>query len=146
MERTKYQKALMVISIINIVFGVFGLLGGILFGMLGSVAASSTIEGMSASEQTMGAVGLGVTAGVSIVAGIVSVVGGILGIRAAKDAQKITPAWILSFAGISLSVIQLVMSIAGGSFGILSLVPLVVPGLTFWFANGVKEESEDNLR
>ena len=141
MERTKYQKALLVISIINIVFGVFGLIAGLLAGVVSSFAASATNTGLTGDEQAIGAAAIGIIAAIAVISSLVGLAEGILGIRAARDSQKIMPLWVLSFVGVGLGVIQVVTSISSDGFQITTLLPLVFPGLVFWLANSIKMEA-----
>ena len=149
MERSGSQKFLLVISIINIAFGIIGILGAIFLimagGLSGSVDAAELAES-GITQQDIGMVGgifsmLGLTAMFSSALGIIQ---GILGIRAANDNQKIMPVWVLALIGLVFGVIALVMTVVNGTFGtqgLSSIISLVISGLMFWVANNIKQQA-----
>ena len=73
-----------------------------------------------------------------IASGALSLITGILGVRAAKDATKVKPVFILSAISLAIVVIGLIGSAISGSFSVKGLLELVAPGLMFWCANNVK--------
>lgn len=150
MERSKNQKILLVISIIEILFAVLLILVGIMAAIggaiIGSADPSQTADivvetGLAQSDIS----GLATIAGVvSGLVGVLELVTGILGIRAANNSQTIMPVWILSIAGLGLNIANAITAIFRGSFGtqFVSLASgLVLAGLVFWIANNVKNEA-----
>lgn len=152
MERSGSQKILRVISIIDIVGGVLMLILGLMTtvagGLLGGAAGSATLdlveEGIDPSD--VGALSMLTTAlaVIVIVEAIISIIEGVLGLRAAKDATKIMPVWILAIITLVASAIGLIMVFVNGTFasdGITSICTLVMDGLMFWIANNIKNEA-----
>ena len=76
-----------------------------------------------------------------IASGALSLITGILGVRAAKDATKVTPVFVLSAISLAIVVVGLIGSIISGSFSASGLLELVAPGLMFWCANNVKKQA-----
>ena len=71
---------------------------------------------------------------VMIVTGVITLLTGLLGIRAAKNPAKIKPVYILSIIGLVASVIALVVKIATGGEDILSAVSSVATSALMFFA------------
>jgi hypothetical protein len=79
-----------------------------------------------------------------IFSGVLSIVEGILGIRAANDMNKIMPVWILSIISLIGSVVTIIFSITQGTFGsnVWSyLLSLAASGAMFWIANNIKTQA-----
>ena len=150
MQRSGSQKALLVLSILNIVGAVFALLGGLsimlggaLFGAVDSSEAASALAGTGVTQGEAGAL-VGMTGFLIVFAGIIELLVGILGIRAANDNQKIMPVWVLAIIEVVLCVISLISTIAGGSFGssgASAILSLIFAALIFWIANNIKKEA-----
>ena len=149
MQPTGSQTGLKIISILDIIGGILVALsavllfvGGAAIGSDPSIAASATAEtGLEASTVVGVATGLGI---MLIVSAAIIFITGILGLRAAKDNQKIKPVWIISIIALVFAVISFIMSVVGGGNGanIGSLLgSLVMPAITFWLANNVKKEA-----
>ena len=131
MQRSGSQKFLLVVSILNIVFNGLAIIATI---ALGTFAASQDITG--------GAVGI--AAYFVIVTSVLSMLEGILGLRAANDASKIMPVWILAIIGLVASVAACILSLVNGTFGdnVTNLISsLVGSGLMFWIANNIKQQA-----
>ena len=67
---------------------------------------------------------------------------GILGLRAAKDASKIKPVFVLSIISLAVGVVSLIMSITGGSFKASDLAGLVGSALMVFCANNVRKQAQ----
>ena len=149
MERSGSQKALKVISIIDIVFGVLGLLAGIMAaiatGVIDSASPSELAEmGMTADSQGTATALISVLAISSIFSAIVAIIQGVLGIRASNNNQKILPVWILSIVGLVNQVANLISYAVRGTLGqnlASGLLALALSALTFWIANNIKKEA-----
>lgn len=146
MDRSGSQKALRVISIISIVCGVIMLLSGLMFalagGFIGAVPASES--GLTADQTTVASMGSAVIGVGLIIAAAIAILEGVLGLRAAKDNQKIMPVWVLSLIGLIFGVIAFVMAIVNGSFGsdaLSNILSLAVSAAMFWIANNIKVEA-----
>lgn len=132
------QKYINVISILNIIGGAFGLIAGILAAVGGGIAGD-------ALAQTEGAPTAATVIGFAIalmIAGGLSLLTGILGVRAAKDASKIGPVFVLAALSFGVTVIGIIASLVGGSFSLSSLTELVPTGLMLWCANNVKKQNQ----
>lgn len=146
MNRTSSQKALLVIAIINIVFGAFALIAGLMSGVLGvgvGILNSSDIAsaGVTGNQQAAVTAGFSLLGIVGIVDGILTLVEGILGLRAANDNQKIMPVWILAIASLVISALNLISGLFSGKFSLSLIVSVVVASLMFWIANNIKQEA-----
>ena len=133
------QKYIFVISILNIIGGVFYLIIGVL-GFMGKSIAGNEALIQQAGEESAPAL---VTAFIImiILSGAFSLLLGFLGIRAAKDASKIGPVYILAMLSLIISVVNLFVGIFGGNFLIQSLIEIVPPALMFWCAGNVKKQA-----
>ena len=143
MNRSASQKALLVISIINIVLGALIVLSGLLVSC-GGMAVGAAAAGDASVDPSTGAAAtavLGVGGILLTIPGIISILEGVLGIRAANDNQKIMPVWVLAIIGLALGVIGLIMSIVQGNFQWSSVVSVIISGLMFWIANNIKQEA-----
>ncbi len=149
MERSGSQKALLVLSIIEIVFAVLALIGGISSVVLTGVVAGSTPDivaqgRVTANEAATGTAVLAILSGVVIISGIWSLLCGIFGIRAANDNQKIMIVWVFTLIGVIGGVVALIAAIVNGSFGqsaFALIIGLIMDGILFWIANNIKKEA-----
>ena len=133
------QKYINIVSILNIIGGViFIILGIVGFVGKGAVTEAALIEqaGTADAPAMANAFLIGM-----IGSGVLSLITGILGVRAAKDATKVKPVLILSAISLAVVVIGLIGSIISGSFSASGLLELVAPGLMFWCANNVKKQA-----
>ena len=149
-ERTRSQKVLRVISILEIIeaafliiFGVLALMGG---AAIGSADPASVAELTAETGVTQGEIG-GVVAGVGIsifVGAVLSIITAIFGLRASNDVNKIMPAWIFSVLGLVGSCANLVMAAVRGTMSdnLVSLIAsIVLSAITFWACNNIKTEA-----
>ena len=145
MERSGSQKALRVISIIEIVFAVLVLFLGLFAGLLGGlVGAGGAESGLTAEEVATSTSTLAILSAIMVVSAVWDLLCGILGIRAANDNQKIMIVWVFALIGVVLDAVGLVLGIVDGSFGqnaVSTLVGLVIDVLLFWIANNIKREA-----
>ena len=150
MQRSGSQKALLVLSIINIIFAVFAILtgvafmlGGSLFGAVDSSQATAALSGTGVTQGEAGAL-VGIAGYIILFSGVIELVLGILGVRAANDNQKIMPVWILAIIQLILYAISLITAITGGSFGrngLSAIISLILAALIMWIANNIKREA-----
>lgn len=145
MERSSSQKALLVLSIIEIVFAVLALFAGIATGLLGGLVGAAGVQGeLTADEVALGTAGLAFLSAIIIISAVWSLLCGIFGIRAANDNQKIMIVWVFAIIGVILGIVGLVYAIVNGSFGqnaVSLIVSLIVDVLLFWIANNIKREA-----
>lgn len=133
------QKYIKIISIIDIVFGVIGLIVGVLGATGGFIAASGAT---GADVAATDAAGFGGVMIILAIACIFEIIVGILGLRAAKDASKIKPVFVLSIISLAVGVVSLIMSITGGSFKASDLAGLVGSALMVFCANNVRKQAQ----
>lgn len=150
MQRSGSQKALLVLSILNIIGAVLALLGGLALMMggavIGTVDSSEAAQALAGSGVSQGELGiLASLAGfVVLLAGVIELIMGILGVRAANDNQKIMPVWVLAIISLVLNAIGLISTIATGSFGSQGssyIVSLILAVLMMWICNNIKREA-----
>lgn len=149
MNRTGSQKALLVISILNIVSGALALLlvlfGTVLTVSVGTMNSAQLAEaGVDAASQGVATVLFAVLTFLGFVVGVLSIVEGILGIRAANDNQKIMPVWILAIIGLAISALSVIVGLfqrAPMQDILTDLGTLIVSGLMFWIANNIKVQA-----
>ena len=138
MQRSRSQKVLLVLSILSIISAVIAA-----FGAADSAEAASVLEGSGITQGEAGLLASGARL-VIICEGIVELIMGILGIRAANDNRKIMPVWVISIIELVLSAISLITTIVNGSFATQSvsvIATLVFAGLMMWIANNIKMEA-----
>jgi hypothetical protein len=151
MEKSSSQKALKVISIINLVMGALIALLAILSFIGGSVLGSMTVsqivnQGLNAKAQQVGTATFNMLGLILLIGGVISIIEGILGVRAANDPDKIMPVWILSIMSLTLSAATLVMSLfhmGGMTFDISQIVQLILDFLVFWIANNIRNQAAE---
>jgi uncharacterized membrane protein len=149
MERSGSQKVLLVLSILNIVVAVLGLIvgimaiaGGALFGAVDSSEAASALQGTGATQGQVAA-GVSLAGLFLLLACVVELIEGILGVRAANDNQKIMPVWVLALIGVIISFIgAMSLAIQGQFLENPSMVgSLIGSALMFWIANNIKRQA-----
>ena len=150
MERSSSQKVLLVLSILAIIAAAFSLFGALFFSFgagaivgAGSEAAELTAETGLTSGDLAGMVGLiGISTALT---GILYLIEGILGIRAANNNQKIKPVYYIAIISLVLSAISFIMSLVNGSLDAStiggSIVGLIVSIFIVWIANNIKKEA-----
>ena len=120
------KTALKIVSVLQII-------AGILTAVLG--LSLTTLFAMGADEA--GAGGLVVLAILLlVVSGVVSIISGVLGLRAAKDPSKAMPAVVLGGISLALSIVSLATS-----FSLESLAQCVIPAVYFGCALGLKSSA-----
>ena len=134
------KKVLKISGILSLIFGVIGLLMGILVFATGGMIAT----GLDMNDADNAAVaGISLMGGiVTIIAGIVAIIEGVFSLRGAKDSAKIMPAWIFAILGVISGVIGIISDIAGGSdIGTIvgAAFALCISVLIFLAANTIKQ-------
>lgn len=147
--RSGSQKALLIISIIQIIGAIGTLALGALFFIgagavgqiqLGDVDLNSLVQGI-AGELLM-AIG-----SVIVVSGIISLLCGVFGVRAANNNQKIMIVWVCLLIALVFQIIVVALlafaAINGDVGGLVfsTLVELAWSCLMFWIANNIKREA-----
>ncbi len=134
------RKILKVFGILSIIFGIIGALLAILFIVGGKAAVAS---GELDEIMTPEALRLMTYAAVfSIVAGVITFLQGVFSVRAAKDFEKIMPAWIFAIIGLIVSIIDAVWGIiqnASGSNIASAAISVALSILVLGAANKIKK-------
>ena len=140
MSLEKSQKIVKVLGILSIISAVVAFIAAIgMFGIGGLGAA-----GLDVNDETIAAgVGIMFVLGiVLLVDAIVSLLQGIFSLRAAKDAAKANPLWVISLIGAVLAVLSVIASITNGEGGqniLTEIFSLVISCFTFYLANNIKK-------
>ena len=137
---SKSQKFIGIVSILNIIGGAIWILFGILAICGASIAGNEELVKKAGDENAPILVTLFIV--MLIVSGVFSLICGILGIRAARDASKIKPVFILSVISLAVAVIGLIAGIIGGEFSVSGILDLVAPGLMLFCANNVRKQAK----
>ena len=101
------RKILKVVGILGIIFGVIVCLGGVL--MLAGGSLVQQAGDISLTPEEMKLMKLGGIA--SAVLGLITLLEGIFSVRAAKDFNKIMPAWVFALVSLIFNAVDAVWSI-----------------------------------
>ena len=141
---SKSQKYIKIVSILSII-------GGIITIILGTVGAAglgvatqnpqlatelSSVEGYTPE---MGTTAIGALIGLAFT-GLLNIIAGIFGLRAAKDANKVGPLYIWSLISMVFSIIGFVATAAKGSADLSAVINVIFPIILFICANNVKKQ------
>lgn len=150
MQRSGSQKVLLVLSIISVVVAILGIiaslmmmLGGSVFGMVDAQTANEALQGSGITQAEAG-VAFGIVGLIGVLAYVVQLIVGILGVRAANDNQKIMPVWVLALLQVILQVVSATMTLMGGvgmNAIVTTCVYVLIAVLVFWIANNIKREA-----
>ena len=102
------KSILKVVGILSIIFGILTLLGAAL--MLGGGRLAQQSGELAVSAQDMQKVNI--VFGVTIILGLITFLQGIFSVRAAKNFDRIMPAWVFA-------IINLILSVADAVYGII---------------------------
>ena len=144
MEKSTSQKIVKVLGVLSIIGAVLCLIGAAgMFGVGGFGALSVDPED---SEMATGVFALFLGGFLLLISGISELVQGVFSLRAAKDARKATPLWVISIISLILSVIALVSSFGKGSQEVLSAVfSVIVSAVILYLANNIKKQGRGML-
>ena len=138
MSLEKSQKIVKVLGILSIISAVVVFIAAIgMFGIGGLGAANLDVN----DDNVAAGVGIMLVLGiVLLVEGIIGLLEGIFSLRAAKDAAKAQPLWVISLIGVILGVLSLIASITNGGQDVLSEVfSLIISCFTLYLANNIKK-------
>lgn len=151
MQPSKSQKILRILSIISIIAAVLAIILAAFMAFGGALVTTadpeSVTEVAAESDLTQAEVGVGILflGFIMFVEGILSLIMGWLGLRAAKDNQKIKPVWFLAVVSLALDVLALIMSFVNGTFSgenaMSTIVSVAVSFLMFKLADNIKKEA-----
>lgn len=142
---TGSQKAIKVVSIIVIIVSILSILAG-LASCVGGFAGVAASEGASQSDQEMLALGAGllfVLGGTAIVSGVIDLIVGLLGLRGAKNPDKIMPFFVIAIIGVVFAVLNLAGCFTSGQLDgtsiVSAIVQLALMALCVYLANNVRK-------
>ena len=144
MQRSGSQKALLVLSIIELICGIIVLALGVMTLIGGGIVAGELGSELGAEAGEVAGGITGVIGGVSVFAGLLSVLAGVFGIRAANDNQKIMIVWVFVLIVAIVNIISIVMAIINGTFGTSAfslIASLLFSLLMFWICNNIKKQA-----
>ena len=132
------QKIVRVLGILSIISAVVAFIVAIgMLGIGGFGAANLNVD----DENVAAGIGIMLFLGIiMLVEGIVALIQGIFSLKAAKDASKATPLWIISIIGVVLAVLSVITSFANGAQDVLTeIFSLLLSCFTFYLANNIKK-------
>lgn len=125
---TGSQKAIKVLSIIVVIVGVLAIALG-LVSCLGGVAGVAGGGDATASEQEALALGAGMLfflGGAAVVSGVIDLIVGLLGLRGAKNPEKIMPFFVIAIIGAVFAVVNLIGCFTSGQLDSSNIASAVV--------------------
>ncbi len=125
---TGSQKAIKIISIIVIVVAVISIVIGLVT-CVGSAAVIGAGSQASTADQETYALGAGLLlalAGGAVISGIIDLIVGILGLRGAKNPDKIMPFFVIAIIGAVFAVINVIGTLMSGQIDGTTLVSNIV--------------------
>lgn len=139
------NKILKVTGIITLIFGILGVIAGIVL-IIGARALGTVADVAPGEEEAAAAVGMGATSLIVgiilLISSIVEILEGWFSVRASKDNAKIMPAWIFAILGVIGSVGQLISSLSEDPKGIISaIIAVALSVLIFVAANTIKKSN-----
>ena len=144
MEKSTSQKIIKVLGILSIIGAVLCLVGAAgMFGVGGIGALSVDPED---SEMATGVVALFLGGFLLLISGLLELLQGIFSLRAAKDATKAQPLWVISVISLILSVISLISSFGKGGQEVFSAIfSVIVSAVILYLANNIKKQGRGML-
>ena len=142
---TGSQKVIKVVSILVIIVAILSILLG-LASCVGGFAGVAASSGVSESEQETLALGAGVLfflGGGAIISGVIDLIVGLLGLRGAKNPDKIMPFFVIAIIGVVFAVLNLAGSFTSGQLDgtsiVSAIVQLALMALCVYLANNVRK-------
>lgn len=113
------KKSIIILGVLNIILGLFGIFLGVALFSGGNMLGKSVIEtatpGAEGSAEALTVSGIMLVLGVFVlVAAVVYLLLGIFSIIGGKNPVKIMPAYVLSIIAIILSVVTMILNFANG--------------------------------
>lgn len=122
------QKVIKIVSVITIILAILAILLGLASCGLGGLAVGgAATDPNSVSDEVYGGMALLLGAGAFlVVGGIIDIIVGVLGLRGAKDPNKIMPFYVFAIIGLVFAILNLAMMLFGGAFDATSMTSTVV--------------------
>ena len=131
------QKYIKIVSILNVISGA----AYVLFALLAVLGVGLAGDAMSQMDGAPSKAAIVAFIGTLLVSGAITLISGILGLRAAKDASKIKPVFTLSLIGFVITLLNVVLGAIGNNLDIGQIMELVAPALMLWCSYNVKKEA-----
>lgn len=124
---TGSQKAIKVLSIIVIVVAILSIVAGLVTCAGGAAGVMAGADASAAEQQlALGTGVLFVLAGGALVSGIIDLIVGLLGLRGAKDPNKIMPFFVIAIIGAVFAALNLIGCFTSGQLDGTSIASAVV--------------------
>ena len=139
MSLEKSQKIVKVLGILSIIGAVIGFL--LALSMLGVGGLSVFNVNESASDEVFMGIGLFLVLGiVTLVGSVFGLLEGIFSLKAAKDAAKAQPLWVISLISLVLDALSVIATLTNGGENVLTdIFTLAISAFTFYLANNIKK-------
>ena len=143
MSVEKSQKIVKVLGILSIIAAIGGLLAAIGMFSLAGAGAAAVNTAVAVDGQTAGGlVSIGLFGVILLVSSITELLQGIFSLRAAKDASKVQPLWVISIISVVMNAISLVNSFSRDTQSILTAIfALIISCFVFYLANNIKKNA-----
>ena len=125
------QKFVFVVSILDIIGAIIAIIAGI----AAFIAGAATIN----SNNTVGFTAL-IAGPIIFFGGLLALISGIIGIRAARDATKAGLFYFISLFSLIINVLSFIGAVRSNGFQASDLVSLVMPVLMFIAARNIRNE------
>ena len=123
------QKFVFVISILNVIGGAVLIILGIVLAIVGGSESGDEAAGLAITGLLLGLLGL------------IEIIGGALGLRAARDAKKYKPFYIISLISFVFSILGFIVTIVSTGFHLSSIGSMILPALMFYCAGNIKSQA-----
>jgi len=141
MSLEKSQKIVKVLGILSIIGAVISFL--LALSMLGVGGLSVFNVNESASDEVFMGIGLFLVLGIiMLVSGVFELLQGIFSLKAAKDATKAQPLWVISLISVVLDALSMIASFTNHSSVqdiLTEIFTLAIACFTFYLANNIKK-------
>lgn len=138
MSLEKSQKIVKVLGILSIIGAVVSFIAAL--GLLG-VGGFSATKLENASDELVQGVAIFLVLGIiMLVSGVFELLQGIFSLKAAKDATKAQPLWVISLISVVLDALSVIATLTNGGENVLTdIFTLAISAFTFYLANNIKK-------
>lgn len=142
MDRPASQMFLRVISIFDIALGILSVVAGVvaLSGgtFLGTGSGRVATEAAAAMDVTIVGGTYSLLGVFALLAGPLAITEGVLGRRAARDASRIMPVWVISLVGLVFGIVNLAIVVSRQADMTAAVIDLMAAALLFWVVNDIR--------
>lgn len=142
MDRPASQLFLRVISIFDIALGILSVVAGVvaLSGgtFLGTGSGRVATEAAAAMDVTIVGGTYSLLGVFALLAGLLAITEGVLGLRAARDASHIMPVWVISLVGLVFGIVDLAIVVSQQADMTAAVIDLMAAALLFWVVNDIR--------